>query len=308
MDSDKRYEGVAALACAVAVCLLFVLVAQGAYYARLDGGETLASRQCAAGLRDYAREGRTGHGANGARAEQFGISQAHHDWCDLAAQESMARSTVGMESAAWLGLGVSAVGLVLLFFTALYARTAAQAATGSLVEARRTAEASADAAKASADAAEATARAFDLERGLVFVTPVIVTTGDVETGFRFEGRCELKNHGRSPVVLRELEYGFEIQDREEDPPTGFGRDETWLVPDTVLVPGDARPSIARTSQRFNREDWEMLSSGHMKIWFLARLIYEDVAGVGRRTTVRLLYRPSVEMFHPNGGPPHNQRA
>jgi hypothetical protein len=54
------------------------------------------------------------------------------DWCDLAAQQSMADSTFGMEQAAWVALFLTAVGIWLVWRTLYYTRETlkeAQAAT-----------------------------------------------------------------------------------------------------------------------------------------------------------------------------------
>jgi hypothetical protein len=42
------------------------------------------------------------------------------DWCDLAAQQSMADSTGGMEQTAWVALGLTIVGIFLLWRTLYY--------------------------------------------------------------------------------------------------------------------------------------------------------------------------------------------
>jgi hypothetical protein len=66
---------------------------------------------------------------------------AEPDWCDLAAQQSMADSTAGMEQTAWAALGLTTIGVVLVWRTLYYTRKTLVEAEAATSAANRTVEA-----------------------------------------------------------------------------------------------------------------------------------------------------------------------
>ena len=107
------------------------------------------------------------------------------DWCDLTAQESMAQSTRGMETSAWISIAIGAVGLVMLGMTVHYTRH-------TLSEARRSADAAVIASNAAARAIDIQARG---EGPFLHAQEIVTLLGSDMI------HPVIRNSGKSPAIL-----------------------------------------------------------------------------------------------------------
>jgi hypothetical protein len=127
------------------------------------------------------------------------------DWCDLAAQQSMAESTLTASRAAIIGAWLTASGLVLLLLTLLYTR--------------RTLEESSRAAKAAEDAVEVTREIGRAE------VRAYLSLKEFHIRFDSSGTISFKpiieNNGNSPAI--DVETCIKV--------TGFGGNDTgpWML-------------------------------------------------------------------------------
>ncbi len=90
---------------------------------------TYAEQQCARQQAQHTaqaapaiQEGQDVPSADPQPGQGDGREDREPDWCDLAAQQSMADATFGMEQAAWVALFLTAVGVALVWGTLYYTR------------------------------------------------------------------------------------------------------------------------------------------------------------------------------------------
>ena len=187
--------------------------------------------------------------------------------CDLAAQQGMAESTRYMNYAAWVGVFLTGIALLLIWRTLIYTRRAAQAAVDTVEEARaataaavatvkeseratfaalKTAGEAKRSAQASIRAANETKRQADiseesfrkLERPYLFVEITEVDSLRKATN-NPHIRYTLVNYGKTPAVLRTASAKLTIlPDMPDRIPMATARDIY-----EVIAPGDgSRPA------------------------------------------------------------------
>lgn len=305
MFASDRDSGVAAFGIGLSVCLAFTLVMQWSYYSSQQR-QGYAEQRCAAQQLDYAKRGRLASGdvpqpsvpEKDTKGKQGGNGD-EPDWCDLAAQESMAQSTNLLVTPAWWGLIFSLVGLVLLTFTLRYSRRAAEAATEGLKEARRSADAS--------------VRAADVERGFIFAHPALHWSTRSALHGEWNPRyasayCSIKNYGRSPIILRNVECVINPFDASLEPDNTLPMDQIEFPAGYVIEPGDVWQIPQLDTQLFSEEEYEPFVSRRMFVWYYGCINYEDVFGAPRLTRFRWRSDGFAEAFAPIGGPPYNERT
>lgn len=118
------------------------------------------------------------------------------NWCDLASQESMAKSTYWMNNAAWAALILSTLGVYLIWKTLAAGRQ-------TLKEAKKATEAAVKTINVTRDIGEAQVRAY------LHITDMVVTFYP-ETRV-YLARAKIQNSGNSPSVLQHLVVNAHIQ-------------------------------------------------------------------------------------------------
>lgn len=120
---------------------------------------TYAEQQCARQQAERARpspailRGEQTAGAEPQAEQTDPAEEKEPDYCDLAAQQSMADSTVGMEQAAWVALALSVVGVIMIWRTLYYTRE-------TLKEANKATRAAKDTIKVTRNIGKAQTRAY----------------------------------------------------------------------------------------------------------------------------------------------------
>lgn len=229
------------------------------------------------------------------------INGREPDWCDLAAQESMANSTFHLKWAGWLSLIASIGGLIMLGTTLHFTRVAADASRDGLREARR-----------SADAAVQTA---NVERGVVFISPSFrwaPSNRAAEIGKAIGyATCSFTNYGRSPIVLRQFERDLMLQTQRNADPDNTQPHMPWIeFPGGRILQENISWSLEHELElpALTPEDMQTVTNGANIVWFYGCLTYEDVLGNLRYTRFRWKWEALTMRFIPHGGPPHNERT
>lgn len=124
------------------------------------------------------------------------------DWCDLAAQQSMADSTAGMEQTAWIALLLTAIGVILVWLTLYYtkqtlreAQETTKAANASVVVAR----------EVGSDQIAAAVKTADISRDIgqaqvrAYFAPHTIKIRAEEGSISFQ--AEVRNVGHSPAYF-----------------------------------------------------------------------------------------------------------
>ncbi len=160
------------------------------------------------------------------------------NWCDLAAQQSMANSTRGMEWAAWATVGLSFVGVILLGFTLLYTKETLGEANATARHARR-----------QADDAERFGRLQNAAY-LSFVEGKCVILNNTPI---FE--IVVKNDGNSPAINAGVQFARVNCDFRETNST-----DELLIQHREYV-GSIAPKGTHTI-RMSNDMWDFLDFGH----------------------------------------------
>ena len=138
------------------------------------------------------------------------------DECDLAAQQSMAKSTWWMNVAAWGGFSLTAVGVLLLLGTLIYTARAAASAKLMVVEAEKTTAAARGAVREARDAniatkAMVTLSAQTAERQLRpyihFVEGELTVLQGANGWIRGSGFVKFKNFGATSALVVRMRHG-----------------------------------------------------------------------------------------------------
>jgi hypothetical protein len=159
---------------------------------RYADSETLADIQGVQSIPDRERGEQTEDGQSG-----------EPNWCDVAAQQSMANSARGAEHAAWVSAVLTFFGVVLIFFTLFYtARTLdeARATTATAQETVEEGKLATEAANRSAHVQEESLRR--LERPYLFID-IKSVLGGYSDGRR-SVVYKIANWGRTPAILNSV--------------------------------------------------------------------------------------------------------
>jgi hypothetical protein len=156
--------------------------------AAVHQSQSYSQHQCAREKADHSASFRAGELVRSAPTDQAtGQQPRQHEqqtnWCDLAAQESMAQSTIGMERAAWATTVLSGVGILLLFGTLYFTFRASETADETL---RQTKETNVNTREIGEAQVKAFVTPFDFGIGFQELHPVV--------------RFRLKNNGNSPAI------------------------------------------------------------------------------------------------------------
>lgn len=216
----EYWNGYVAIGIVVGISIAFNIVGflsvgfdwVGLEKARTDTN-TYAEQQCSRQQAEHAATSSTIFNSqeadsDGSEADQRdGSKHEEPDWCDLAAQQSMADSTFGMEQTAWIALGLTALGVGLVWRTLYYTRE-------TLGEAR-------DATKVAMNSLRATERFGQLQLRAWLSAPehkiIVGATQDQRVshiGFQLVG----KNTGPTPAYKARLLTAIAIDNIPALPP------------------------------------------------------------------------------------------
>ncbi|TPI37611.1 hypothetical protein FJW07_17725 [Mesorhizobium sp. B3-1-9] len=217
--------------------------------------------------------------------------KAQPDWCDLAAQQSVAEDTKGMHWAAWGGLVFTAIGIFFIWRT-LSANTKAV-----------------EQAKRSADIAE---RALlDIERPHLFITatkplvPIKHEWADLPDNQRPtpEAAYSIKNFGRTPAIINEIRASLRLCVL---PPTPHYHPGEINNIERVIGPDDAFNPVAfdRGGLITNKILKELfLSEIHIQgrepfhMYLYGEITYTSVYGITDQIGFIYRYSTHGQMFH-----------
>lgn len=194
--------------------------------------------------------------------------------CDLAAQQAMAEATRFMNYAAWTGVILTVIGVILIYRTMLYTRTAAKAAGDAVTEAKAGTAAAVLAVKA-ADAANGSARERDrLElRAYLSAVPMgINRLAGKEFGM---GHVAVRNVGKLPARNVAVVVHMEVRDQRSvifDVPPKLDPTDRVIQPGAEMRQGSKDEiAVALLSQ----------SNNYVFVWGV--VYYDDGYGVPRFT-------------------------
>lgn len=222
-------------------------------------------------------EQKIGHGADmaiilkgqNANASKQGNSE-QPNWCDLASQESMAKSTYRMNLAAWAGIVLSAVGVMLIWKT--------------LVASRQTLREAENATKAAFKSVEVTREIGEAQvRAYLSVPDVVLDWSDDNTLSKV--KFIIKNAGQSPAMKVSIDSlisvvepaGFHHTIGTEEFRNGF-RNVLKATPSGNIPSGGTRKTMvgpAQTPTSLQIERWKRLE---LDIFGYVYIKYNDVFG------------------------------
>jgi hypothetical protein len=210
--------------------------------------------------------------------------------CDLIAQQSMAISTARMNYAAWLGLGLTVLGLALIWRTmhhtknaATYAKVAADASLAAVKEAERATAAANGSANITRLIGERQLRAY-----LVAISPTI-TYDDRSHEYRLT--VQFKNTGQTPAYqVRVLSDVAVTNPHGADFALSRGQ---WSNYGVVGPHQTATEAAVIASQFFNAEYEMRYALNELGIFAFGRVEYVDAFNQRRVTKYRYRARTSA---------------
>jgi hypothetical protein len=221
------------------------------------------------------------------------------DWCDLAAQESMAKSTLGMERSAWATTFLTLLGVVLLGFTLHHTRRAADASDEMAAHTALSTQAAIDAARA----ANITARAMiGMESPNVRAIGIEAHFSHRQIGAMMEvtfyvDRIRFRNFGRTAAFPNSLGFGWTLSDVR---PQFSSYREMFVLPDSDVVEPEptARAYSADIARNYklNPGTYEAMFAGDIALWVHANLVFFDFLGRQREIIIRWRYMPHSKNF------------
>jgi hypothetical protein len=226
---------------------------------------------------------------------------------DLKAQQDMAWWAKWMTIATGLSVFVSALGVGLIVLTLRQNKRAMRIALAGAKSASR----SVRVAKQAADASSA------LERGYVFVKP------EYNIGLRsprpgalideslpyFSASSEIRNYGRTPIILRTFESAVDLLSKPSEPDNTLPMPVILFPGGRVLEAGQKWNSSSASTTPITGSDWRItVDEGVAFVWYYGKVTYEDVLGNIRFTRFRWQYNGLAKSFEPYGGKPFNERT
>lgn len=208
--------------------------------------------------------------------QQAGKAENHDpDWCDLAAQQSMARSTVGMEQAAWVTALLTFAGVLLLGRTLIYTREAANHAGAAVDESRNATAAANDTVTATREIGNRQVRAYLLLANVRF---------SMENDRYPSVHARVKNFGQSPAHNVRMWGDISVGPSFMPKGTKLKRQVDDSPSLSVIGPG-FHAFIGKSSVvEIDDIGLDRIRDGVEAIFFYGGMEYEDVFGVPHSTS------------------------
>ena len=206
------------------------------------------------------------------------------DWCDLAAQQSMADSTVWIMVAALVGIVLTVVGVGLIWRTLFYTRE-------TLKEAQSATEAALE--------AEQTTRKVGIFQLRAYVNIYKVRMLRFNPGEIFTVQCELRNDGQTPANnIRFAASIVPVPDPDNTPIYNVRPNEDRDRKGSIAPSGGDTIQISLSSVALRQELFDSTMNGECFITFAGYIFYDDIFGIRRRTIFR--YFLKSESFATSG--------
>lgn len=234
-------------------------------------------------------------------AETSAKDQVYYSEQDLEAQRSMALSTKEIVNLGKLQIAISLIGLILIGFTVVYARSAARAAADTVEEARKTTRVALD----SVLSGRRLERAYIFEEISTRAVNLAGFLNELEKGKNGYPTAiinySLKNHGKTPAIIKEFSTGSDLRSNSDFPVYNVADQES----EVVLVPGESLEQFFG-AEEIKLEDIEAIKLGEKAINFYATITYEDVFGDEHITSFYWQFRSDLGRFGPYRDPIRNK--